>query len=894
MSAIPAPTDDELFLFALLIDDTGIDLAEFCWRDESRPDGLFRCWDYQYAWYRDESSHQLDQAGRTTGKTAGIAMRGCAFPFSFPGEEMLITAPELNHLRPIVDELEERLNSVWFLREMRPAGKGGSAGIYRQPHWGVRFLNGAEIRSRLPGKTGKGVKGCVAAGSLILTRRGMVPVEDVVAGDEVLTHENRWRKVLLNDPTPDADVVRVAGGGHRGLVVSDNHKFYARRNVGSRKAKRALDLPRWVTVAEEEITERWYIGSPDRVPPEPVPAHVTEQMMWVVGRYVADGWTQWQTKRGVRTSARIGISVHDKDVAEVEQRLRAAGLKSSRIPGSQPDCWRVETCGTALARWLDEDFGHRADGKRIPVWLLGAPSTYRQAFLEGYLAGDGHWDRSRARWTVGSASKALIVALRLLVQSLGYSATFTWVDPKVSSIRGRALVHPPMRSWRLIFSLHGNAIRDYDANWQKVRNVVPAGEATVYYLVVDEDHSYVSDGLISHNQHPVRIEHDEGQDYPDNGWTELTPCLKLGVPGAQWRVHGVPRGLRDRFYKYSMKLDPRLPWNVHRVMQMYRPTWNDLERDLNEALFGGANHPDYRRNVYGDHGDATNPLFVLARLMACVDQDEGSDYNTDVYRMHRIIDEDVAALRAGYDPDDPARPSIRGLLDQLDMPGNHKDGFSAYYGGGDVGVTNHPSEFLIFGQVKGKETLRLLLRLHLERISIEDQQEILRWLYAHYGSTFKHFGIDRQGVGYGAWQELSNQRPYSKWIIGFDFGAKEVVDFEDRDLERDETLEDVAMERNFLDYASDELRKWVDARKIELPYDIDMLTEWQGQTTAPDTGAQDPSQPKRRYSKGKFHSLDAGKYMIGARTLPPLQAMIEASKNRQEPVLDRFPGAMAV
>ncbi len=84
-------------------------------------------------------------------------MRSFAFPFNFEGQKMLLTAPELNHLRPLTDAIEQRLDTTRLIRELRPMGKGG--GINKQPHWQAKFTNNAQLVSRLPNKDGKGVKG---------------------------------------------------------------------------------------------------------------------------------------------------------------------------------------------------------------------------------------------------------------------------------------------------------------------------------------------------------------------------------------------------------------------------------------------------------------------------------------------------------------------------------------------------------------------------------------------------------------------------------------------------------------------------------------------------------------------------------------------------------------
>ena len=551
------PTEEELYLYALLTDPAGIDLAEFAWVDESKDDKCFRLWDFQWPWYRTEDQYQIDQASRTLGKSEGIAMRGCAHPFVFPGQERLITAPELNHLRPVVDNIEKRIKSIWFLREMAP--KDRHMGISRQPQWQIRFVNGAEIRSRLPNKDGKGVKG----------------------------------------------------------------------------------------------------------------------------------------------------------------------------------------------------------------------------------------------------------------------------------------------------------------------------------------------------QHPVVIELDEGQDFPEPGYDEILECLKE-VGGAQFRIHGVPKGLRDRFWKWTTNQDPALPFKVHRKIAMERPTWNDFERRRKIALYDSRMNPNYRRNLYGEHGDASSPLFVLARLMACVDQDPGSTYNSDIYTMLNLSDEDVMESRGSADPKDTSW--IDELVDAR-LPRNHLEGYTAYFGGADIGVTSHPTEILIFGQEVKTGRLRLLLRLHMERIKVEDQMALIRYLKEFYTTpkaTLIGFGQDRAGVGFGVWQPLSDsvidnglirEQKKGSWYHGWDFSERIVVALDD---DEDKSVEDNLVYRYHIDYSSEELRRLVDIKSLALPNDGDLINQFQGQTYTGRKGADmDPNRPKRLYSKGTFHALDAAKYMAASHGLPVLHRQIVAALEKK-PVRPRtvFPGAL--
>lgn len=552
MVAVLAPSEEELYLLAIIDSADGLDLAEFAWFDPETEDGCYRAWDFQWPWYTCSDPNQIDQGGRATGKTVGIKMRAFAFPFFYEGQSMLLTAPELNHLRPLTDQIEKALLTTRLMREMLPNGKG--AGIARQPHWQVRFRNGTSLISRLPNKDGKGVKG----------------------------------------------------------------------------------------------------------------------------------------------------------------------------------------------------------------------------------------------------------------------------------------------------------------------------------------------------MHVINIEQDEAQDYPLAGWIEIVETLNAGLPGAMWRCHGVSKGVRDRFFE---KTQPDSGWTIHRPMAMHRPTWGDKERQAKIKEYGGSRQAiDYRRNIYGEHGDASNSVFVLARLMACVDIDEGSTYNMDVYTKIMLEFE-----RFPKGATDDERLAL--IHSWLDFPGSHKHGYSqragnkevgspkgysAYWGGMDVGVTNHPSELLVFGQRTGTDFLELLTRIQMHRINTDDQMHVVTAVMNWYGDKLR-MGIDKTGVGFMLWDQLTRYS-YGERIYGFGFSEKRVAAIEDRPLVGTETIKDLARLRNFVECSTDWLRNdYVDAMKMRLPYDREVLIEFQGQvyTVIKDTG--DPYGTRRLFGGGSFHTLDAAKIMVGTKHIPPLEQMLEAVP-LQESVLDVFVG----
>lgn len=361
--------------------------------------------------------------------------------------------------------------------------------------------------------------------------------------------------------------------------------------------------------------------------------------------------------------------------------------------------------------------------------------------------------------------------------------------------------------------------------------------------------------------HPLRLEMDEAQDYPTAGWVELIETLRHGEKGAQWRAHGVSRGVRDEFYRHSQLGSG---WSVHQLSGMHRPTWSDQERTDKIEAYGSRDSPDYKRNILGVHGDATNPLFVLHRLMACVDDNQESEYNTDVY-YHRRITAEMA--EAGVS-----------IVDLIDLPGSHKK-WKTTWAGMDVGMTNHPSEILVFGEenVRGKEPAsRLLTRIHLERIRSKDQRSVIEFLFEFY--RFQQFSMDRSGLGLPLFQELQDGAPkIMSRVVGYNADQKVVVGWDD--YEEWEDPDDYEIKRQAKEHGYDLLREYVDSKRLILPWDREMLGEWQGQTWVRET-SETNAYGRKSFSRGKFHTLDAaGMFVLGK----DLHALETLRKMRQTP-----------
>jgi hypothetical protein len=945
--------EEEAYLYAILSDPSGLDQAEFLWVDESSddnrfcpycgtervgvhtkdhpelddddwvakypsPSGCFRAWAYQWPWWRSGAPQSVDQCARSVGKSLSIKVRSCAFPFLYPGQEMVITAPELIHLEPITGLVENQMYTTRFLREMLPRGKSA---VTHRPFL-MNFLNGARLIGRIPQRDGKGLKGCVAGDTPILTSAGLKTADQVEVGDYVLTHEGRYQPVthVFEDTN---DCYEVRGQSSFPLTVSCDHRFFGAENEATPKQKRRLLPLGWHDV-EHLIDHQVHWATPMSFPELPIPwpdapfemRSLTYDFWWLVGRYLADGYFD-----GRRIIWFVPPPKQDAMYAALD-RLLVHHYTTERAHSSAAG---ITVCSKPLGRWLVQHFGARADGKTIPAWALGMDVAYRQALLDGYIAGDGHFDAGRKRWQVSTASKALAVGAQLLAQSLGYTVNCSIVQPKTTEIAGVALKAKPKLAYflqivpngRPVAMAHlgpgypGGPVPEVSYVAARVRSIEPVGKRKIYDIRVAEDHSYLTGTIMSHNIHPVWLEVDEAQDMPHAAWIEVNETVKKGVEGWRWKVHGVTKGVRDDFYRITQDV-PGNSWRIHRYAAMWRPTWTSREREQAVERYGSREDPDYRRNVLGLHGDKTNPIFVLTTFMKCVDTDELSDYNRTEYFKVAAKSEQLELF--GQE-----------MIDLLDFPRSHlahagetdaqrlQNPKATFWAGMDIGFTVDPSEIIVCVEHRPKPSspktvLRTLTRISMTRMPHHEQLKTILHVIAFYRP--KAFSMDKTGLGLPIYQELQEYVTAYRandldhlplWaqaydletaltvIKGYNFSEKLLVDL-DQSVQFDEyddhatQISKAGLKRNAKEFSTDYLRELVDDQRLLLPWDDDLLKQFQGGTWASSRSMD--AYGRRIFSRGNDHVLDAYRMLVTGFALHQIEQLTRTAP--AEPVYDTF------
>jgi hypothetical protein len=143
--------------------------------------------------------------------------------------------------------------------------------------------------------------------------------------------------------------------------------------------------------------------------------------------------------------------------------------------------------------------------------------------------------------------------------------------------------------------------------------------------------------------------------------------------------------------------------------------------------------------------------------------------------------------------------------------------------------------------------------------------------------------MDRTGLGLPIFQEIVEAKipGFSHSMRGYNFSEKVVIAYEE---ETDEKGDPIEVRANVLEYSSDMARLMVDQRQILLPWDIDLIREFQGQTYQLNRSSTDPY-GKKKFNQGKFHGLDAARMAVLAYKQHHVEQL---QRPEDEPVFDSF------
>jgi Fe-S cluster assembly protein SufB len=377
------------------------------------------------------------------------------------------------------------------------------------------------------------VEGCHLAGSMVRVRDGEKAIEDVGINDEVLTHRGHFRRVRdTMHRRFEGPIFRItfAGEGYRSLAVTPRHPFLAASRLRPREHNSTFE-PEWKEAWE--LKKGDYLAIPASINPgtatepiehvgQPVPVgrgrhqavvedvsvRVTPETCRVMGLYVAEGSVSANTSYVSFDSATHEDIIRERieDVMEGE-----FGLEPWTYAYAGREGRSLRYSSIRAARFFAQTFGRTTDELRVPDWVSALDDDCRAAFVRGLYDGEGSHDEALDLYRINQTNQHVAQRLRELLLSLGIRASLS-----------RTERHAPRRPmWQVAVCKTDNRLFESIVLWLSERDPVARkadvvisngycwlpirtteeiqANCTVYNLSVEDDESYVCEGVVSHN-----------------------------------------------------------------------------------------------------------------------------------------------------------------------------------------------------------------------------------------------------------------------------------------------------------------------------------------------------------------------------------------------------------
>jgi len=316
---------------------------------------------------------------------------------------------------------------------------------------------------------------------------------------DIKPHAPRRRRI---DPVRLEQLLRMDGTSAQLGTALGYHPAYLRKLRAdlARGVPVALESAREVSLTVRDGRVRFLGEKGDGVPQT---IALTTDFAWLLGIFCAEGAITSHPDRPNSCLLSFCFGRHEQQLIARTARLLVETLQARPVIVPRRTTITVEVGQTSTARLLEALCGRGAHHKQVPPPILNAPAPVIRAFLEGYLAGDGHRTATHA---VGlTVSERLALGLFELGLHLGLLPTFFEHTPAPTKvIEGRTVSQStfyivkylrkrfdPGSDARAERSIWRETETSFLVPLRRIERVPYSGE--VYNLEVhDPDHSYVA------------------------------------------------------------------------------------------------------------------------------------------------------------------------------------------------------------------------------------------------------------------------------------------------------------------------------------------------------------------------------------------------------------------
>lgn len=368
----------------------------------------------------------------------------------------------------------------------------------------------AQLKTEVPSCCG------IAEGTLVLTKQGFLPIEEIEVGDFVVAQDGKLHKVINTVVGGKTDVTFLKAPGIFPILLTGGQELYVR--IGARDA-----APCWMTADEllNADMRHCYLGVPINrrsaiLRWDGVPFYIgrafqgmkcnldpTDDRLWyLAGRYLGDGWMgkTSKEKRHKASYNRVVICC-GKHKTEVFKAKIAGYLPYFLDAAKTTDNFIFSSI--ELVAFLQE-FGIGARNKQIPGFVFNLPATKLCALLQGYTDSDGYVNRVYKRTEFTSVSKALTLGIVQIYQKLYHVYGNLFVTKGREGGLPQIVGHPvnvhDCYHARFCWKKTPDTCFHDGMIWYPITSMGKMAERhQTHNLIVDGAHAYVAENCIVHD-----------------------------------------------------------------------------------------------------------------------------------------------------------------------------------------------------------------------------------------------------------------------------------------------------------------------------------------------------------------------------------------------------------
>ena len=351
---------------------------------------------------------------------------------------------------------------------------------------------------------------CFEAGTLVMTDRGYKCIEHIQAGNQVLTHKNRFRPVVRPMKHKAGEIYELDVFGVENLRVTGEHPFLVKDGDSAKwkavqeleagdliavPVNRKAELPEWDGITYERRGKECRLDGLDLG---------SRDFWWFVGCYMGDGWYRVTRRKNASDNYRVVVACNEEKLERLKRHVD--GMFRYSV-AKERTVYKVHFTNKELTVFLMR-FGKGAGGKRLTETVFNLPEDLLRAFLEGYFETDGCMvGKYRQASTI---SRELAYGIRDCVHKAYRMpcAVYRNEMPETCVIEGRTVRQHDFYTVRF---KEGRSDRDgsffMDGYvWCRFRGSrkVPF-DGYVYNMEVEDDNSYTAGGLAAHNCQDISI-----------------------------------------------------------------------------------------------------------------------------------------------------------------------------------------------------------------------------------------------------------------------------------------------------------------------------------------------------------------------------------------------------